>query len=374
MTLQTDAVAPGFIGRIPVRNIWLLMLYAWRLYRELPQSRRVQLENAPDDIRELVAEILANAVERRLRRNLSHGYQRRDDDLNRVRGRINLFRTERRQLLQRARVACTFDELTVDTPRNRYVKTALVRVAAAVNNADLQRRCRNLAFTLERAGVNTELDLGRLQRTVLLDNLGWVSAEERRMLIAAMLAMDVAIPSEALGTALLPLVNRRETVGWRLYENAVAGFYSVVLSGGDWAIDPQKHIYWPIDSETSRMPEIRPIMKPDVELNYRNSMQPADNQRVVIDTKFRSMLIRGQYGKESLRSENIFQMYAYLRSQEVADDPLSMNSTGVLLYPSLGDDYDESATIQGHRIRFATVNLAADAKTIRNQLLRIVDA
>ena len=98
------------------------------------RSRRVALENAPDDIPELVAEILANAVERRLRRNLTAGYQRRQADLNRVRGRINLLRTERRQLLQRARVACVFDELTVDTPRNRYVRAALTHVAGVVKN------------------------------------------------------------------------------------------------------------------------------------------------------------------------------------------------------------------------------------------------
>ena len=111
MTLQSDTPGAGFIGRIPVRNIWLLFLYASQLYRELPESRRVALEDAPDDIPELVAEILANAVERRLRRNLSHDYRRRHADLNRVRGRIDLFRTERRQLLQRAWIACVFDEL-----------------------------------------------------------------------------------------------------------------------------------------------------------------------------------------------------------------------------------------------------------------------
>ena len=71
MTFGTETPTSGFIGYIPVRNIWLLLLYASRLYRELPASRRVELENAPDDIPFLVAEILANAVERRLRRNLS---------------------------------------------------------------------------------------------------------------------------------------------------------------------------------------------------------------------------------------------------------------------------------------------------------------
>ena len=77
MTTGMEPPTFGFIGYIPVRNIWLLLLYASKLYRELPATRRVELESAPDHIPHLVAEILANAVERRLRRNLSHGYQRR---------------------------------------------------------------------------------------------------------------------------------------------------------------------------------------------------------------------------------------------------------------------------------------------------------
>ena len=68
----------------------------------------------------------------------------------------------------------------------------------------------------------------------------------------------------------------------------------------------------------------------------------------------------------------MYQLYAYLRSQERLDDPMSRHSTGVLLYPSLGVDYEESAIIQGHRVSFATIDLAANGKTIRSQLLRIV--
>lgn len=366
MTLQTDTLDSGLIGRIPVRNIWLLLLYAWRLYRELPEGRRVEIESAPNDIRELVAEILANAVERRLRRNLSHGYRRRTDDLNRVRGRIDVFRTERRQLMQRARVACTFDELTVDTPRNRYVKSALVHVAGAVANADLQHRCRNLAFRLERAGVKTELDIGRLQRTVFLDNLGWVSHEERRMLLAAMLAMDVAMPSEQLGPSLLPLVNRRETRGWELYERAVAGFYDAVLSPNGWRVTAQSPADWQLGDSTPGLRELMPSMVRDVVLERAG-------RRIVIDTKFTSIVASGQWDNRSLHSSHIYQIYAYLRSQENDYDPLSLNSAGVLLYPAINDCVDQLATIQGHQIRFATVNLAADSRTIREQLLRIVN-
>ena len=49
------------IGAIPVRNVWLLMLYASRLYQELPSRRRYGAEENPDDIPDLVAEILTHA-------------------------------------------------------------------------------------------------------------------------------------------------------------------------------------------------------------------------------------------------------------------------------------------------------------------------
>ena len=387
MTLFVERAVPGFIGRIPVRNIWLLLLYASQLYRELPDSERAALENAPDDIPALVAKILSNAVERRLRRNLSQGYQRREADLNRVRGRIDLFRTERRQLLQRARVACIFDELTVDTPRNRYVKAALTHIAAALDKLAkspetetprresflrTERRCRELALRLERVGVLSHLDSRQASKSVILDNVGWMDARERQMLAAARLALNLSIPTEESGSSLLPIANRQETQGWKLYEQAVAGFYYVVLSQHGWRVKHGSHIDWPLRDPTSGLETLMPNMITDIVLERRDANDPGTGQRIVIDTKFTSIVTSGQYGNQSLKSGNIYQLYAYLRSQENDYDALSRYSAGVLLYPSLGVNYDESATIQGHRIRFATVDLAADTQTIRKQLLRIV--
>ena len=91
---------------------------------------------------------------RRLRRNLTIGYQRQEADLERVRGRIAVLRTERYQLLRRGRIACSFDELTVDTPRNRFVVAALLHLSNIVKDMDLSRACRVLAATMERAGVS----------------------------------------------------------------------------------------------------------------------------------------------------------------------------------------------------------------------------
>ena len=116
-----------------------------------------------------------------------------------------------------------------------------------------------------------------------------------------------------------------------------------------------------------------PEMVTDIVLEHREHGTPATGQRIVIDTKFTSIVGRSQFGKQTLKSGNIYQLYAYLRSQEQPGDSISRHSAGVLLYPSLGDYYYESATIQGHRVTFATVDLAADSQTIRSHLLRIVD-
>ena len=376
MTIGTETPTSRFIGKIPIRNIWLLLLYASQLYRELPAARRVEMENAPDDIPFLVAEILAKAVERRIRRNLSQGYRRRHADLNRVRGRIDVLSTERRQLLQKGSVACVFEELTVDTPRNRYVRAALDHIANVVSRAgdhsDIESRCRDLVFRLVRAGVAGHVDLRQLDAEAALDSVGWVDPQEREMVAAARLALNLLIPTEVSGLAQLPIVNRDETEGWKLFEYAVAGFYNVALSHRGWKVKQSGHMKWPYSNPTSDLHSILPDMITDIVLERRDHSVPSSGQRIVVDTKFTSIVASGNFGKETLKSGHMYQLYTYLRSQEQPGETVSCRSAGVLLYPSLGIDYNESAIIQGHRVSFATVDLTADSQTIRNQLLRVL--
>ena len=71
----------------------------------------------------------------------------------------------------------------------------------------------------------------------------------------------------------------------------------------------------------------------------------------------------------SLDSKHIYQMYAYLRSQEKIEDRNSLTSTGMLLHPTVDEDLTEMANIQGHPIWFCTVNLGESATNIRKRLL-----
>ncbi len=358
------------VGRIPVRNLWLLMLYASRLYRELPASRRFAAEDNPDEIPDLVAEILTRAVERRLRRNLSSEFHRREADLTRVRGRIDAFRTERRHLLQQGKIACSFDELTTDTPRNRYVRAALNHLYRLVNGKELVRRCHIAAAALERAGVGRDGSRNAgLWGSRSAVSAGRVNGEDRQMLAAAELAFNLRLPTEDPGQSRLQAPDRDELWARRLFEAAVGGFYDTVLAPRGWLVRTGGQMNWQVESPTAGIEQLLPSMKTDILLESPNARHMMGGYRLVIDTKFTGILGTGQFGNPTLRSNYIYQIYAYLRSQERESDPLSLTASGMLLHPSLGQEVDESVTIQGHRIRFATVDLAADSLTIRNRLL-----
>ena len=364
------------IGAIPVRNIWLLMLYASRFYQELPSRRRYGVEENPDDIPNLVAEILTGAVERRIRRNLTLEFHRSRADLTRVRGRIDALRTERRSLLRQGKIACSFEELTTDTPRNRLVKAALNKLRGSVSEEPLRRRCRSFAAALGRAGVGDETSAGIRSRSLRgAVAAGRANAEDRQMLAAADLAFTLSLPTEDPGLTHLPAPGRDEVWARRLFESAVGGFYSTVLGPRGWSVKCGQRIRWPIEEQTktSGIDAIMPGMKTDIVMESPQRDEHGDRHRIVIDTKFTSILKPGPFGSQGLKSGHIYQMYAYLRSQESDSDPRSLDSSGLLLHPSVGEDVDESAVIQGHRIRFATVDLAADSTAVRARLIALAD-
>ena len=97
-------------------------------------------------------------------------------------------------------------------------------------------------------------------------------------------------------------------------------------------------------------------------------------QRLVIDTKFTGVLGRGWYRDQSLKSGYIYQLYAYLRSQVDRSDPWADSASGLLLHPAINGGFDESVVIQGHKMQFATVNLASSHEEIKERLLSLVIA
>lgn len=129
----------------------LTLVHASRLYTESPPHMRGQF-NTLECLPDLLAHELCEAVERRMRTCLGREFCEITAEISRVRGRVDVLRSERRQLFMQAKVACRFQTLTVDTLLNRYVLSALLLLPSLCSDTSV-RLCHKYAAAMERAGV-----------------------------------------------------------------------------------------------------------------------------------------------------------------------------------------------------------------------------
>ena len=266
-------------------------------------------------------------MEKQQRQQLSFGYRSRHAVLNRVRGRIDILTTERRQLLARGLVACRFDELTIDTPRNRFVRAALESIARIALRKDVIHRCRSLAVGMKTMGVSGNAPT-RAEMSV--ERFGRNDADDRMMVAAARLAFDLALPTELVGRDVMALPDREEAWVRRLFERAGGGFYEVVLKPQGWQVKCGGTLGWQIATPTAGIQGILPSMRTDIVLDHAPT-----GRRIVADTKFTSIVTTGWHRAETLRSGYLYQIYAYLRSQVGQGDRLADYASGLLLQVSV---------------------------------------
>lgn len=335
------------IGRIPVRNIWMLFLYASNLAR-FHGHFTAEVEEAPD-FPSLIARLLCYAVDRRLRRNLSRGYQQGEAVLTRVRGRVDVLKTFSRDLLSKGTIACRFEEFSFDTPRNRLVRAALDALSERVDDMLLRHECARLAGDLGRLGVSA---FRPSRAAMTTDRMGRHDSDDFLMISLAKLAFDRMLPTEDEGQHTLTRVGKDEQLVRHLFEKAIGNFYKTELMLSGWRVHQGRALAWQIEYLTPGAQGLFPGMVSDIILEHDS---PA--RRIVIDTKFTSVLTRSQYREAVLKSGYIYQLYTYLRSQERADDPSSLSAAGMFLHPTVDGDLDENVSIQGHHIRFVTVDL-----------------
>lgn len=356
-----SALGDTALGRIPIRNLWFLYLHALDLGAFV--GRWDATIDGAVDWPNLLVELLTLIVERRLRRGASRGYVERRATVARLRGRLDPLATETGQTLQRGEVACRFQELTHDTPRNRYVRETLDLVPRLRLGRDLANQARSLSHRLGALGVTVAATTAFLPGR---ETYGRHDAEDRLMVELARLVRDLAHPSEAAGQRRLPSPIRDEVALRRVFEKAVGNLLRARLAGSGWRVATGQWLDWNADSMSDGLAAILPGMEIDIALDH-----PGIGRRIVIDTKFAAILRAGRHDRDVLKSGYLYQLYTYLRTQE-ARGGSHATASGVLLHPSVGYDLDESFVLQGHQLRVLTVDLAADRDAIEAGVLEVI--
>ena len=350
-----------FAKSVPIRNVWYMLVYAWRELRLL-RRWRADVESDPT-LDSLFAKVLSNLVRERLRIGLGRSYESTAQLLHGIRGRIDFDKSLKLLAFQNAQALCRFQDFSANVIKNQIIRSTLHHLAQRGDFGNDRAEASRLRHQVRRLVRDLDyIDLIELKPDIIRrQELERDDHDYRLMLAICYIIMQRLMPTETAGPRNLYAVDRDQMLLWKLFESFIANFFELRFT--DWKVTAQKTIYWPAESKT----DFLPVMKPDIVMRHKQS-----SQLVVIDTKFTGKsLVLGQFGDWKFNRDHIFQLYAYLRSQEERSVP-HQTATGMLLYPSVNFHLSQQVEIQGHKLRWETVDLSRPWQEVELTLIRLV--
>ena len=355
---------------IPVRNWWHMLLYAWDLI-ELEGLFNTNWESAPD-LRELLTRILVDLTNRQIRRGLRGDYVDRSEPLKTVRGSIEFNRTLSDLLLYKGQLHCEYQEYSLNVPRNQIIAETLQRQFREDFTGGRRERIDELKAAVDRL-VRTMDEIDRIGLDLSLfaneiRKLGPNEREYKMMLLVCEMLYRPAMPMDDdtdAGQSFQDWLQRRKH---EVFERFVANFYKLRFHGNGWDVSAQSTLRWN-ETGPERVGDVRlPTMRPDIVLRRDGDTENI----VVIDTKWYSSVASEHYGNLTVHSANLYQMYAYLASQDQESDA-HRRATGILLYGQTGEGERKLRTrIDEHPFWVETLDLMQEWEKIEGDLVRLV--
>lgn len=337
---------------IPIQNIYYLLCYAWNKLeaREIIDIQGIDSNRLSD----LFARVLIGGTARLLKMGLDRGYLTVSEEVAGIKGKIDFGSSLKKNLLKRAKAQCEYDELSYNVPQNQILKSTLRRLST-VDGLDWNLKEQLLGLISRMPGIDEiPLNKGAFRKIQLHRNNSFYEF----LLKICELVIDNLLPSERKGSSKFRDFLKDEKQMASLFEEFVRNFYRL----------EQKHykvyredILWDI---TAGDRQFLPKMQTDISLENSNG-------KIVIDTKYYREALTVHYEKERIRSENMYQMFAYLKNLE-STDKKNANCAGILLYPTVTRQLDINMTTHGHPVSFKTINLNQDWLGVHHDLLSIV--
>lgn len=344
-----------------------MLLYAWDMLAWQGQWDAAA-EESPG-LLGLLARVLVDTTRPLLRRELARSFVERRETVSGVRGKIDFSTSLKRLDFEAGRAHCTYAALDIDTPRNRILRATMERLArdprvtlASAKGEQQEARVRGELRELVTAmqGVTPErttsasfsrLQLGRADRAYALP------------LSICALVHRLGMPTEDEGDVTLAALQRDEIAFHDLFERFVRNFLRYRLADHDVVAEI-------LDWFDELGSPLVPAMKTDIVVTKRSEPM----RRLVIDTKYYANSVSSSpWGGATFHSANLYQMYAYLRTQEHRGQSFR-DAAGLLLYPTTDGELQETMKVQGHHIQFATVDLSKPWADVEAHLLALVES
>lgn len=270
--------------------------------------------NAQDkDLLEILILVFARRLVGEVRKGLTRNYQRKNDDLARLRGKLDVTRQFTKFAAMPQVLACEFDEFSADNPLNRLLACATSLLIRKTNVAGTQRLLAEVdAHFSEVAPVTVQQ---ALRETILLErkNQRWSVCERLARLLLQSLYQTVH-GGKREGVALLFDMNKLfEAYVTRVAQKNLRPIGYTVL-----AQEPQMALVRNSAGDRAF------ITKPDIYIK-------GHGQVIIIDTKWKSL----DFSKKNfgISQADAYQMHGYARVYDA-------NAT-ILLYPKMNEQLGE---------------------------------
>lgn len=335
---------------IKIQNIYHMLAYAFQILREQGYAScgTEDFENTAD----LLSAILVKGVSIQIKRGLGRTYIEQTEPLSCLRGKIDVTESIKQQTLIKQQLVCTYDEFSEDTYMNRILKTSMELLLRYDIPKARKKELRNLLLYFK--DVNT-LDIHTINWKFRFNR----NNQSYQMLMSVCyLLIKGLLQTTADGTVkLMQFIDEQRMC--RLYEKFILEYYRKHY--------PQiktsaSQIGWALDDGISTM---LPTMQSDIMLSY-------SDKTLIIDAKYYSHTTQVQYDVNTLHSNNLYQIFTYVKNKAVAGGEVS----GMLLYARTDEEIqpDNVYMMSGNKISVKTLDLSCDFSEISAQLNAIADA
>ena len=338
-----------------IKNIYYMLAYAFTTLTP-SQDDEIAAEEF-DNIHNLFAAILAKGIGQQLKQGLYREYLNRKEDIPVMRGKIDIPGTIKNKLARKQVLTCEYDELSENNLLNQILKTTvmlLIRHAKvdAKYKSDLKKEM--LFFTsvdtIEPASIKwTSI---RFQR----------SNQSYRMLISLcqFILEGMLLTTDQGEYKMASFIDEQRMC--RLYEKFILEYYNKeypVLSVR------ASQIPWALDDGIGTM---LPVMQSDITMSFGTKV-------LIIDAKYYAHTTQVQYDKHTLHSNNLYQIFTYVKNKDSEFGEKPHEVSGMLLYAQTDEAVqpDNTYMMSGNRISVKTLDLNCSFTFIAAQLNSIAD-
>jgi 5-methylcytosine-specific restriction enzyme subunit McrC len=333
-----------------IKNIYYMLSYAFQnLNQSIYEDMAVEKF---EDMYNLFAAILSKGIGIQLKRGLYREYLNRQEYLLTLRGKIDLPGTIKNRLAHKQALSCEYDELSENNLLNQILKTTVMLL---LRNAKIKSKYKD--------ALKKEMLFFSNVDTLELTDIKWShirfqrNNQTYRMLVSIcqLILEGMLLTTDKGDYRLASFVDEQRMC--RLYEKFILEYYTQefpMLSVN------ASQIPWSLDDNIGTM---LPVMQSDITLQKDNSV-------LIIDAKYYGHTTQVQYDKHTLHSNNLYQIFTYVKNRHYDFGEQPHEVSGMLLYAKTDEEIQPNHVYQMHgsKIAVKTLDLNMEFSKISAQL------